>query len=240
MTIYARRGSKSITVKKIQEKLNVFYGVIRNSDGSTGKRLVPDSDFGPTTEQVVKEYQSEQGLIPDGIVGNFSYAVLMETTHGFLLPRPKMVAQGASQKCWAATTESWLAAYPGKRNQRMDDIVSAGMAAGVVTANGGLRISSGDVWWMSTFDLEVHARQASEFFAETAYSRLRKHRKPLPLGLRASTGGEGHIALMYGVQAKAGELYILAMEPFRARYHKLKILDVQVIAGTIKTWTPKP
>ncbi len=239
MPIYAQKGSKSNNVKKIQEKINAFFGDVRQPDGKMGKKLNPDSDFGSKTEQAVKDYQFDQGLISDGIVGNFTWHILMESTYGLVLSRPKMVSQGSSQKCWAATTESWLNAHAGKINEKMNDIVSDGQTAGKVTSSGGLKIGAGETWWLDTYGLKANSVSASNFFAEKANSRLRKYRKPLPLGLRSSAGGEGHVTLMYGVQAKSGELIIHTMEPFRARYFELKVLDVQVISGVVKTWAPK-
>jgi putative chitinase len=53
-------GSKGEDVKKLQEKLGT------GADGS----------FGPGTEKLVKEWQSKNGLTPDGIIGDASWAKL--------------------------------------------------------------------------------------------------------------------------------------------------------------------
>ena len=37
----------------------------------------PDGDFGPTTERLVKEWQTEHGLVADGIVGDKTWAAMM-------------------------------------------------------------------------------------------------------------------------------------------------------------------
>ena len=48
-----RKGSTGDLVKKIQEKLGIN----------------PDGDFGDQTEAKVKEWQSKNGLLDDGLVG---------------------------------------------------------------------------------------------------------------------------------------------------------------------------
>ena len=53
-------GSKGEDVKKLQEKLGT------GADGS----------FGPGTEKLVKEWQSKNGLTPDGIIGDASWTKL--------------------------------------------------------------------------------------------------------------------------------------------------------------------
>lgn len=58
-----KKGSKGEAVKQLQTLL--------------GCR--PDGDFGPTTERMVKEWQSKHGLVADGIVGDKTWAALVAT-----------------------------------------------------------------------------------------------------------------------------------------------------------------
>jgi peptidoglycan hydrolase-like protein with peptidoglycan-binding domain len=60
-----RRGSKGLDVVEVQKALNA----LRN-------RLVVDGDYGPATEEAVKELQREHGLAVDGIVGSQTWALL--------------------------------------------------------------------------------------------------------------------------------------------------------------------
>lgn len=55
-----RKGSEGDDVKKLQSKLGL------NVDG----------DFGPETEAAVIKYQKENGLTPDGLVGNGTWSKL--------------------------------------------------------------------------------------------------------------------------------------------------------------------
>ena len=60
-----RKGSEGTEVAVLQRVL-----------GSLGYKLVPDGDFGPKTERVVKSFQKKHGLKADGIVGRRTYAAL--------------------------------------------------------------------------------------------------------------------------------------------------------------------
>ena len=62
--IYYKRGSTGAVVKQIQKAL----------------KLISDGHFGPLTEEAVKDFQRENGLKVDGIVG--------PSTLSLLIPRP--------------------------------------------------------------------------------------------------------------------------------------------------------
>lgn len=62
-----RRGSKGDDVKILQRTLN---------DHNFG-RLNVDGDFGHLTEAAVKKYQSDRGLVVDGIVGPATWARIL-------------------------------------------------------------------------------------------------------------------------------------------------------------------
>ncbi|MEA5521301.1 peptidoglycan-binding protein [Limnoraphis robusta] len=62
-----RRGSKGGDVKNVQVQLNNHFGA----------NLVLDGAFGPATEAAVKKYQSQMGLVPDGIVGRLTWNALL-------------------------------------------------------------------------------------------------------------------------------------------------------------------
>lgn len=59
-----KKGSKGEAVKQLQKIL--------------GCR--PDGVFGPTTENLVKEWQKAHGLVVDGIVGDKTWAAMMDTS----------------------------------------------------------------------------------------------------------------------------------------------------------------
>ncbi|TCO56917.1 peptidoglycan-binding protein [Actinocrispum wychmicini] len=61
-----RKGSTGPAVRELQTRLNTSYPAYSH--------LVADGDFGPATEQVVREFQRRAGLTVDGIVGPHTWA----------------------------------------------------------------------------------------------------------------------------------------------------------------------
>lgn len=57
-----RRGDRGETVKLLQRCLTV----------------IADGIFGPTTQQVLRDFQSDAGLVADGICGPRTWAALIE------------------------------------------------------------------------------------------------------------------------------------------------------------------
>jgi peptidoglycan hydrolase-like protein with peptidoglycan-binding domain len=62
-----RRGDCGDTVTFIQERLTLL-----------GFPVTADGQFGPGTERVVKDFQTARGLTADGIVGEATWAALVE------------------------------------------------------------------------------------------------------------------------------------------------------------------
>ena len=60
-----KKGSKNLTVKTLQEKLNKL-----------GYQISIDGIFGTKTEIAVKDFQTKNKLVPDGIVGKKTWEKL--------------------------------------------------------------------------------------------------------------------------------------------------------------------
>ena len=65
MTQPLKHGSRGQAVRTLQQQLN-----------SHGAKLIVDGDFGDATEKAVAAYQLKVGLVPDGIAGEKTLAVL--------------------------------------------------------------------------------------------------------------------------------------------------------------------
>jgi peptidoglycan hydrolase-like protein with peptidoglycan-binding domain len=61
-----RRGSSGDAVVELQELLNEH-----------GYGLNPDGKFGAKTEEAVKDFQKQNGLVADGIVGDATWSTLI-------------------------------------------------------------------------------------------------------------------------------------------------------------------
>jgi peptidoglycan hydrolase-like protein with peptidoglycan-binding domain len=62
-----QKGVKSPEVTKLQKALI-----------KAGIHVLTDGDFGPSTERAVKEFQSQKGIKPDGVVGKITWSYLKE------------------------------------------------------------------------------------------------------------------------------------------------------------------
>lgn len=82
MNILLKRGSRGVMVKKLQQLL----------------KLYPDGIFGPLTEERVIEFQRENGLTVDGIVGPSTWSRLAGVA---LLPKSKRVITDIIIHCTA-------------------------------------------------------------------------------------------------------------------------------------------
>lgn len=63
-----RRGDGGPTVERIQSMLNVVGGI---------DRLIVDGAFGPKTEAAVRDFQQNENLTVDGIVGRQTWTALL-------------------------------------------------------------------------------------------------------------------------------------------------------------------
>lgn len=63
-----KRGCKGGAVRRLQTWLNDLNG---------GEELLKDGDFGAATDAAVKAFQSANGLTPDGVVGQKTWAALL-------------------------------------------------------------------------------------------------------------------------------------------------------------------
>lgn len=75
-----------------------------------GYRVGQDGDFGPRTEQAVKQFQKQHGLNPDGIVGPVT-ATLLDQPHEELVSSAKPLTTNAAYSWPHDDTASLLAFY---------------------------------------------------------------------------------------------------------------------------------
>ena len=223
--IYGIKGSTGPSVEKIQKQLNKL-----NSAG-----LEPDGKFGNITEQAVKDFQELYGLMPDGIVGDFTYAALTLDKLVFVTRVPPHVKQ-TQLRCWAASTESWLRTQPHRTNYTEQQIVDGMREDGFARNNGSLPVSCQPVW-EDRFGLRPLRVSASRFYAEQAKRRLQMAGIPLLFGIG---GSMGHVMVLYGVMVNGLDVQLLVMDPMSPHHPAARsITEIQSHSANITTWMTK-
>lgn len=127
-----KKNSEGPQVKKLQKLLNVL-----------GATLEVDGKFGSGTEAAVKQFQKDQGLVVDGIVGDNTWATLTDAAAAKEQAEPtEGVVDAAfwlSQKTWDTHSDQRIAtAHPRAKAKFIELIVKADQELGKK-----LRVTSG-------------------------------------------------------------------------------------------------
>jgi peptidoglycan hydrolase-like protein with peptidoglycan-binding domain len=93
-TVY--KGCEGDDVTLCQERLNI-WNYICDVDG----------DFGRNTETAVMEFQSDHALVPDGVVGDQTWGVLLSQPGGSLIPAPPYSPLFTAILCEASWYLGW-------------------------------------------------------------------------------------------------------------------------------------
>jgi hypothetical protein len=108
-----RKGDKCEDARRLQKLLNLHLSATEGYD-----RLEADGDFGPLTDARVREFQTLNGLTPDGVVGILTREKLLETrlatTTATLAPRDYPISRRAAVAT-ARTGARGFAFTPGAR-----------------------------------------------------------------------------------------------------------------------------
>lgn len=223
--VIAKRGYKGPVVERLQRQLNKL----------TSAGLEPDGWFGENTERAVTTFQHDNGFLPDGVVGPFTNAGIMLVPFARRLPSiPPHVRQHDLKRCWAACTESWLAAQPSRTNYTMEQIVKGMQEEGVANADGSLPVSSERAWELY-FGLRPIRETAATFYAERTLQRLTGWPSPLMIGVADKVG---HIVVCFGVAVTGTTPHLIKVDPFQATHPAN--LDVSILHKTgsrrVMTW----
>jgi hypothetical protein len=155
-----------------------------------------------------------------------------------ILTPPKNVVQSGS-KCWAAATESWLAAHPDRTHYTMDQIVAGLREEGVVDSAGGLLSKAGQPRWEQYVGLRPIEEACSAFSWEKSEKRMKTRWRPLLLGLNTE-GNLDHVVVMFGAEAGDGNPFVAVMDPWYPEgFRKWTIAELRAKKGTMTTWLHK-
>lgn len=108
-----KRGSRGADVQRLQ--------ILLNDKLKPCPQLKPDGSFGLKTETAVKQYQTQKGLIPDGVVGPKTWAMLGQTATALPAPPPTVTAGAPWMDIAKAEIGVHENSLPGQHNQRIID-----------------------------------------------------------------------------------------------------------------------
>ncbi|MBK8754741.1 MAG: hypothetical protein IPL99_25265 [Candidatus Competibacteraceae bacterium] len=157
-----------------------------------------------------------------------------------LLKSPPIVMQDQKKmQCWAAASESWLAANPNRRHYSQDQLVDGLKQDGAVRADGALFKDHGQELWELYLGLRPSRESCGNFSIEKTLKRLQLNYLPLLIGLEVSNE-MGHVVVAFGAEidpANSAESFIVVMDPWsNTNYRKWKLGELQSKTGHITTW----
>jgi Papain-like cysteine protease AvrRpt2/Putative peptidoglycan binding domain len=117
-----RRGSTGPEVSNLQNLLNAK---LRPSPP-----LAVDGKFGPKTDKAVRQYQDDNWLVVDGLVGPCTIAALKGTEKYVILHRVTLIPQPSDTTCWAASTAMVL-------GQSVNSIIARNRSLGLTDSTDG-------------------------------------------------------------------------------------------------------
>lgn len=129
VNIIAQYGSRGPRVEQVQKEINKAL-VFESRDS---EKIVPDGIFGNNTRDAVAQYQRDNFLLDDGVVGQFTWAMLRGVNLSIGTTVPVDVAQGLAMRCWAAASESWLQTRPLQINRTQQELLDRLVALGGAT-----------------------------------------------------------------------------------------------------------
>ena len=117
-----RQGSTGPEVSNLQNLLNAK---LRPSPP-----LAVDGKFGPKTDKAVRQYQDDNWLVVDGLVGPCTIAALKGTEKYVILHRVTLIPQPSDTTCWAASTAMVL-------GQSVNSIIAQNRSLGLTDSTDG-------------------------------------------------------------------------------------------------------
>ena len=200
--LYVVRGHKGFLVKAVQEQLEFVNKV----------GLEPDGIFGGNTKRAVVSFQKTFHLLPDGIVGPVTAAVLFQFPIRWETRRPPFVRQ-PRWTCWAASLASASQTiFPS--TLIVNDLVEKYKGKNYLDKNDSIK--SGNLYIKVLRDYGFkEILKISQIYVEFIIPYL-KAGFPLIL-VDNSTGNTKHARVLYGVDISkgTGEIGFLFMDPMK-------------------------
>lgn len=191
-------GAKGKPVEELQKLLNKW---IEKKDGKWALLLETDKDFGNKTKEVVEDFQHKKFLYKDGIVGDLTWAALLENEgfNYFDIPANLLRAPDA-YRCWAASAAMLL-----KRNAPLPRTPGVDFESQPDGTLGGIGNSHENMKKFADYhDMTMVRAEGFSCLQLTTllyrYGRLMLHIKGVNTNMIASSSDNSHLVLMLGAR----------------------------------------
>lgn len=219
-----RSGHRGIDVAEIQRDLKFFLA------GSAPGNLRINRRYDAATIEAVKEYQKLMGLKPDGMMGPITKSVLTEGYYKFIIKKPRVVLQNLNL-CWAASVESILPHWRGRKKLKIKDLkdkYKAYLNSLFTITNNGMDQLINDI--NANYITVINKKY---FYIEDIIKLIHQTKAPLLLLTLEEGSNIGHVVVVYGFGVKRGSPYFLVMDPLNGHdeldFSLLKAINKQII-----------
>lgn len=196
-----------------------------------GATLNTTKRFDEATENAVIEFQRRVHLKPDGKAGPFTQAVLYEGNYRYNISKPPIVKQEI-WTCWAAAYESALPSWRGRARVTVTELIEKYKQ--FLQQNNSISSLGFDAV-AKDFNAEVRSAPMSGFTIDVVKDFLLKANAHLIIVTGSTVA---HCRVVYGFGVKAGETFLLLMDPLTGDYRRLPIGTIEALGGDITIVRP--
>lgn len=138
-------------------------------------------------------------------------------------PRPKIVAQGAGPKCWAAATESWLSVNVDRMQLDMATLITryGDPKNGAITFQDEKWYKLMDDFRWANSPIMTPTAKLGTFFFRTLEAKLT--RLGYLIAIFNVSKGVSHAMVVFGVRTLAGNAVLIVMDPAKGDYDFFRI-----------------
>lgn len=187
--------------------------------------------FDEATENAVIEFQRRVHLKPDGKAGPLTQAVLYEGNYRYNVSKPPSVKQEIST-CWAAAYQSALPSWRGRARATVDELIKKYKQ--FLQKDNSISTDGFDAV-AKDFNAEVRTAPMSDFTIDVVKDFLLKANAHLIIVTGSTLA---HCRVIYGFGVKAGETFLLLMDPLTGYYRRVPIDTIEAGGGDISIVRP--
>lgn len=214
-------GNKGPAIAELQRLLNDFF----LSDASK-PNLAVNSSFDRATQTRVKEFQSFQSFVSDGVVGDLTLGMLRgDAQMAQVRPMPPVHTQNVSQwTCWAESLVSFLAATHDSNTFTPDEWVGVMAGRNLTGTNNGLTPSG---WGAVARDLRLTARLYTDTTGPLHSSAISRDKFGADT-LLSLVSAHGYLMVVYNISSSLAHTVVVSgvqLQPGISDSHRIVTMD---------------